>query len=77
MFFRLGRSCVYPVLDWERPGRTTVVCVLGLSFVVAVHTAVWALQLARRRIARSLRDAKMAANKGDKKDPAVQLDSMA
>lgn len=69
---------MYPVLNWEKPTRTTVVCVLGLSFVVAVHTAVWALHLARRRIARSLREAKMAANKqADKKDPGVQLDAMA
>ncbi|XP_034237063.1 protein rolling stone-like isoform X2 [Thrips palmi] len=76
---RMDRTCVYPVLDWAKPTRTTVVCVLGLSFVVAVHTAVWAMHLARRRIARSLREAKMAANKGqaDKKDPAVQLDAMA
>ncbi|XP_026284897.1 protein rolling stone-like isoform X2 [Frankliniella occidentalis] len=74
---RMDRTCVYPVLDWERPTRTTVVCVLGLSFVVAVHTAVWALQLARRRVARSLREAKAAANKGEKKDPGVQLDAMA
>ena len=73
---RHERTSIYPVLDWERPGRTTVVCVLGLSFVVAVHTAVWALHLARRRIGRSLRDAKKAA-KSDKKDPGVQLDSMA
>lgn len=76
---RMGRNYVYPVLNWEKPARSTVVCVLGLSFVVAVHTAVWAMHLARRRIARSLREAKQAANKGqtDKKDPGVQLDAMA
>lgn len=68
---------MYPVLDWEKPTRTTIVCVLGLSFVVAVHTAVWALHLARRRVARSLREAKQAADKEGKKDPGVQLDSMA
>ncbi|KAJ1524108.1 hypothetical protein ONE63_010644 [Megalurothrips usitatus] len=83
---RVDRTCVYPVLDWEKPLSTVVVCVLGLSFVVAVHTAVWALHLGRRRCGRALRrfarsmcEAKMAANKnpGDKKDPGVQLDAMA
>lgn len=31
---------IYPLLDWQKPGKTIVVCVGGIFFVVVVHILV-------------------------------------
>jgi hypothetical protein len=28
---------IYPLLDWEKPGKTIVACVAGIFFVFIVH----------------------------------------
>lgn len=34
---------IYPLLDWQKPGKTIVVCVGGIFFVVVVHILVCCL----------------------------------
>jgi hypothetical protein len=31
------QSNIYPLVNWEKPGKTIVVCVGGIFFVVCVH----------------------------------------
>lgn len=35
--FRLGSTAIYSILDWSKPGSTTLVCVGTLIFMVLLH----------------------------------------
>lgn len=47
-----GSHKIYNVLDWEKPTRTLIVCVGGLSFLVVTHCLLYFLGRIRDRKAR-------------------------
>ncbi|XP_022915594.1 protein rolling stone-like isoform X2 [Onthophagus taurus] len=46
---------IYPVLDWGKPGKTTIVCVLVLVFLIVLHIFSCCIQLFRSHIDKKLR----------------------
>lgn len=45
---------IYPLLDWQKPGKTIVVCVGGIFFVVVMHICVCCLCKVRYLIHKKL-----------------------
>lgn len=37
LFRRRNSTCIYPLLDWSKPGKSIVVSAAGLFFVFIVH----------------------------------------
>nr|CAD7573751.1 unnamed protein product [Timema californicum] len=42
-----GKIALYPILDWENPKRSSIVCVLALLFMLFLHLVTWLLSLLR------------------------------
>nr|CAD7456664.1 unnamed protein product [Timema tahoe] len=42
-----GKIALYPILDWENPKRSSIVCVLALLFLLFLHLITWLLSLLR------------------------------
>lgn len=40
---RKNTSCIYPLLDWSKPGKSIVVSAAGILFVFVVHFMVYSL----------------------------------
>ncbi|RZB39840.1 hypothetical protein BDFB_000206 [Asbolus verrucosus] len=40
---REGQVYIYNILDWRKPGLTTIICVAVLGFIVVVHIVCWGL----------------------------------
>ncbi|EFA11216.1 protein rolling stone [Tribolium castaneum] len=40
---REGQVYIYNILDWRKPGTTTVICLAVLAFIVIVHISCWGL----------------------------------
>ncbi|XP_008199214.1 protein rolling stone-like [Tribolium castaneum] len=38
-----GQVIIYDILDWRKPGTTTVICLAALAFTVIVHVSCWGL----------------------------------
>lgn len=37
LVFRQGSSAIYSILDWSKPGSTTLVCIGTLIFLILLH----------------------------------------
>ncbi|XP_014218409.1 protein rolling stone-like isoform X2 [Copidosoma floridanum] len=58
-----GEHRIYNILDWEKPGRTLVVCAAGLSFLVLAHCVLCLLAGFRDRVFDRRRATKYAVEK--------------
>lgn len=43
LIFRLGSTAIYSILDWNKPGSTTLVCLGTLIFLVILHVVTYGL----------------------------------
>lgn len=41
--YRKNTSCIYPLLDWSKPGKSIVVSAAGILFVFVIHFMVYCM----------------------------------
>lgn len=49
VFYRKGRTYIYTILDWTKPGRSVVVLLSSFVFVIVLHVCVSMVSVLRRR----------------------------
>lgn len=47
-FYRVGSSAIYNILDWDAPGRTTLICFGVLVFLIILHVFSYGMFRLRR-----------------------------
>jgi hypothetical protein len=65
---------IYPFLDWEKPGKTLIVCCVGVICVVVVHYLFILISSVRNMILKKLFEPKISENGKDLNN--INLDSV-
>lgn len=63
--YREGATFIYPILDWSKPGMTTLICVLVTLFIILLHCLSYGAYYLRKSVHARL----IIKDKETKKEP--------